>query len=189
MHSIVELVQRIWASDELLAVVIASLLSAIGIIVMRLYIGRGKVGWGISHQYVFTIQNPPPGLPLLVYTRQIWVQNIGRSVAEGIEVVFGIRPGHYEIWPQRRFTELTTPSNQFILRFDNLNPREHFTITIMQTVNPPPQVTNVRWRGGVGRQVIMGPRQIFPGWLISLLRVLVWFGLFSAIYFVGRLFR
>ncbi|MDB5734393.1 MAG: hypothetical protein JWN16_1030 [Alphaproteobacteria bacterium] len=185
---LVQILQRALASNEIVAVIVAAILSGAGTMLMRLFVGRGKIGWGISHQYVFTLQNTPPSPSLLVYTRQIWVQNIGRSVAEEIEIVFGFKPGHFEIWPQRQFNEIVTPSNSFILKFDNLNPREHFTIMIMQTASDPPMVTNVRWKGGVGRQVVMGPQQLFPRWFTTVLRVLIWFGLFSLFYFLARPF-
>jgi hypothetical protein len=125
---------------------------------------------------------------VLVYTKEIWVQNVGRVLAEDVEVILPAKPMHFDVWPQRHFSELVNPDDSLTIKFDNLNSREWVTISIFQTNVEPSNVANVRWRGGVGKKVPMGPQQIFPSWYLSILRAILLFGVFSFFYFMSRIF-
>ena len=152
------LLHRAAPGDEILAVVIAAILAGLGALIVRFVISRGKIGWGISHQCAFTLPNQPQNV--VVYTRQLWVQNIGWSVARQVEIIFNFKPGHFEVWPQTPSSEHAIQTNRYLLRFDNLNPRQHVTVMLMQIDQAPPDVTTVRWNRGIGKQVMMGPRQL-----------------------------
>jgi hypothetical protein len=178
-----QFLERLWESNEVLAVIVAAVLSVTGWIIVRLFLPRGKIAWGVSHQHAFLLQKPQPGM---VYTKQIWVQNIGRAPVQNIEMVFAAPPNHFDIWPQRHFTTAQNPNGNLIVGVDNLNPREYFTISMLQVGIDTPLVTNVRWNGGVGRQRQMAPQQVLPRWVqVTILGVLA-FGVFSILYFLIR---
>lgn len=180
-----QLWNRAASSNEVLAVVVAAVLSSLGWLALRIYTGRPKVAWAFSHQHAFNLQKINP--PILAFTKEIWIQNVGRVLAEGVEVVFPIRPAHFDVWPQRQFTELTNPEGNFTLRFDHINPKEYLTIFMFQTTNPPSSVINIRWKGGVGAQRPMSPQQIFPLWMRLAAQSFCIFGLFSFLYFIMRI--
>jgi hypothetical protein len=186
MHSTLpQVIDRALASNEVLAVVIAAILSLIGWVLLRIYTGRPKVAWAFSHQHAFLLNKPSP--PLLAYTKEIWIQNIGRALAENVELILPAEPPHFDVWPQLRFEKHSNPEGSVSLNFDHLNPREHVTISIFQTNIEPLSTANVRWQGGVGKQVPMGPRQLFPKWWSITLQGFVLFGFFSFFYFMARL--
>jgi len=114
------------------------------------------------------------------------VQNVGRATVEDVELLLNFPPGHFDIWPQRQFTQEVTPNNNLILKFDNLNPREHFTVSVFQVTTQPPLMTNLRWRGGVGRQRLMAPQQVLPPWFLNLIRFVFLIGVFAVFYLLVR---
>lgn len=180
-----QIFERVIDSNEIIAVVIAAILSMVGWIIIRVYIGQGKIAWAFSHQHAFYLSHLNP--PVLAYTKEIWIQNIGRSIAEDVEIVFVFRPEHFEVWPQRHYEVLTNPENNLTIKMDTLNSREFVTISLFQTAMEPPVVTSVRWCGGQGKLVQMGPQQIRPRWFIMLLTALLLLGFFSFWYFLFRI--
>jgi hypothetical protein len=99
---ILNFANRLLDSNEVLAVVVAAVLSLIGWAAVRIFLPRGRVAWGVSHQHAFLLQNLQP--PTLVYTKEIWIQNVGRAPVENVEIVFAATPTHFDIWPQRNFS-------------------------------------------------------------------------------------
>lgn len=180
-----QLFNRAAASDEVLAVLVAGGLSFLGWLGLRVILPRAKIAWGISHQHAFLLQNVQQ--PTLVYTGEIWVQNVGRARAEGIEIILAAAPNHFDVWPQRNFSTVTNPNGNLIIKFDDFNRREYVTISMFQPAVQLPLVTNVRWSGGMGKQVPMGPHQLHPAWLLNTVRAIVVFGLFSILYFLFRI--
>jgi hypothetical protein len=183
--TIQQLVDRVKSSDEVLAVVIAALLSLLSWIVLRILTPRARIAWGISHQHAFLLQNLQS--QTIVYTREIWIQNIGRARAEGLEVILNAAPNHFDVWPQRHFAQLTNPNGNLIIKFDDLNRREHVTISMFQPMIQLPLVTNVRWSGGQGMQLPMAPQRVWPNWFIRVLFALLILGAFTILYVIVRL--
>src|SRR5579884_1568275 len=144
------LIDRATSSDEVLAVIVAAIFSSIGWIAIRIYSGKPKVAWAFSHQHAFFLKSLNP--PLLAYTKEIWVQNVGRVVANNVELILPARPPHFDIWPQVRFSESENPDGSFVVKFDHLNPKEYITLSIFQTGSESLSVANVRWHGGVGKR-------------------------------------
>jgi hypothetical protein len=177
------LLNRLSESNEVLAVIVAALLSFLSWLFVSVF-SRGKVAWGFSHQHTFFLQNNQP--PILVYIKEIWVQNIGRAPVENVEVVLAAPPNHFDIWPQRNYTNTTNPGGNFVIKIDGLNRNEYFAISMLQVGAETPLVTNVRWSGGVGQKLPMAPQRAFPRWVVHALRGLLLFALFSIVYFLSR---
>jgi hypothetical protein len=205
------LIQRLQESDEVLAVVIAAGLSAVIAIFRWFVTPRGRVKWAISHQHTFlTYPIPPPPQPqlpttveqgaqgapaaasqptqpVLVYTRTIWVQNVGRATVNEAEIMFSNRPHHFEIWPQRQYTEAVNPAGNLMIKLDWLSRREWVTIVMLNVGVLPPLVTNIRWNGGVAREAPMAPQEVAPRWLRSSLVALMLSGVVFWVYVIVRL--
>ncbi|MGA9602538.1 MAG: hypothetical protein WBQ82_00320 [Methyloceanibacter sp.] len=174
-------------SNEVAAVIIAALIAgATGLF------RRGRLGWSISHQHNFLVPiQPPQGAAKLaqpalqtVYTRDIWVQNVGRGSITNIELVLNYPPQHYEIWPQREFQVVMNPDGRMVIKVASLGAREFFTVVMLSVAHELPLVTNVRSSDGVARAVTMGPQQIFSRPFVQLLRLMLFLGIAAAVYLV-----
>src|SRR4051812_38359329 len=100
-HTLSQIFERAAASNEVLAVLVASILSFIGWGVLGIYTGRPKIAWAFSHQHAFLLGKSSP--PILAYTKDIWVQNVGRALAEKVELILPVEPALFDVWPQLRF--------------------------------------------------------------------------------------
>lgn len=173
-----------YLSEPLQRSLIPALLTTIFTAVAAVFSARSRIKWGVSHGFVFGVQNqnPAPGAPsvTLYSTRTVFVQNVGRATAEGIEVHFGYRPEHMQIWPTFNYTTGTNPENHFVVLVENLGRREHFTLELL-LVRQLPEVSRVRSKVGQGRQVGIAPSEVFPMWYRRMLVVLIWLGAFAIV--------
>src|SRR5947207_1345191 len=133
--SLQQVIDRALASNEVLAVVVAAIFSLIGWTILRIYTGRPKIAWAFSHQHAFFLNKAAP--PLLAYTKDIWIQNVGRALAEKVELILPAEPAHFDVWPQLRFEKHSNPDGSLTIKLDHMNPREHVTISIFQTGTEP----------------------------------------------------
>jgi hypothetical protein len=187
-------------------------LSIVIAIIGRIVTPRGRVKWAVTHQYTFLTRanppQPPPtqqpappatgtqvvpaataqlAQPLLVFTRTIWVQNVGRAAVDDVEIIFSNRPHHFEVWPQRLYREDNNPAGNLAIRLNGLNPREWVTITMLNVAVQLPLVTNVRWKGGVATEAPMAPQQVFPRLVRLLVAGLMLSGIAFWLYLIVRL--
>jgi hypothetical protein len=198
---LIAFLQRILESNEVLAAVITALLLLIGWYLTP----RGKITWGVSHQQNFllppaqpqqtsaesaqTPSNPP--LPIRVFTQDVRVENTGRARIDAVEVILNYAPFHYEVWPTHQFQISATPGNRshFVMTFANLAAKEWLVISLFSINQEIPLVTNVRWSGGVGKQVPIAPLRVWPKWVRATFWTFLLLGLFALAYFGVRLFQ
>ncbi|MBY5884547.1 hypothetical protein ELI54_30035 (plasmid) [Rhizobium ruizarguesonis] len=144
---------------------------------------KGKLVWSVSHQHYYSIPNvAEKGGTFPVRTQQIWVQNLGRSSIEDIEIVLNWKPQHYEVWDPRHYAPGTLPDGRHTLRFPNLSSREFFRISILDTINDLPMVMSVRWKDGLGRQIVMTPQEIHPNWKLIFVGLVMLIGATAIIF-------
>ncbi|MFT4002885.1 MAG: hypothetical protein QM684_21840 [Rhizobium sp.] len=115
-------------------------------------------------------------------TQQIWFQNTGRSSIQDIEIVLNWKPQHFEIWDPRQWDKAVLPDGRFVIKIPSLYRNEFFTISMIDTINDLPAVLNVRWLGGRGKSVTMGPQRIFPLWFNLTLLAFLFSGVVSILY-------
>ncbi|ODR94222.1 hypothetical protein AUC69_03480 [Methyloceanibacter superfactus] len=180
--------QQFLSSDEMVAAVIAVLLAALIEIIQRFFAPRGRVRWAVAHEFAYEVRQTQ-GQALLIRTRHIWIQNVGRAPVKNLEVVLNYRPEHYEVWPQRAYSEDTNPEKRLVVNVASLAAREFFTIGMISATQELPAVMNVRSSDGMGRPVLMGPTQIQPRWVLEMLRFLLFLGAFSLIYWAVRIIQ
>jgi hypothetical protein len=178
---------RLTTSNEVLAVIVTAGLSLLAWFALRIIAPRGRLVWGVGHHFTFLTQNRE-GQRLLIHTRNIALQNVGRAVIENVELVLNYAPEHYEIWPKRAFAEVPTP-NAFVVDFRSVNPRESVSLHMISAEVELPRVMAVRFRGGTGTEVLMAPQRLWPTWLLRLVVFVLLSGVVGLIYLVVRLIQ
>jgi hypothetical protein len=182
-------------SETVFATILSVVLTALLALLAHLLLPRGRLKWSVPHFYSFLLptsaqQGQPGGQPIpstmLVRTADVWVQNAGRAPVTGVEIIFNYRPQHYELYPQRAFTEKVNPDGRLIIQVDSLGERECFTIAMIDGGVELPEVVNIRSDLGVAKKVMMGPMQIFPTWANGLALVLMIVGVLSLFFWTIR---
>jgi hypothetical protein len=171
-----------YLSEPLQRSVIPALLTVVITLAGRALSPRSRVKWGMSHGFAFAVQQPTDdGNRVIPYhTVTIYVQNVGRAVADSVEVHFNYKPEHMQIWPTLNYDTSTNPENRFTVIVSNLTPKEHFTLELL-SARPPPDVLRVRSSGGEGKQVPIAPAELFPLWVRRGFVVIMWLGLFEIV--------
>lgn len=199
----------LWQIPSIKAAVVTIVLGLLLDMVRRLIVPRGRVAWGISHDEFFILpiqqhapqqpdaQQPeqptlplplPPPPQLNVRIRQIFIQNVGRAVAEDVEITINFLPQHWHVFPP--ILQVIPNAQDRFLRFQTkmLNKREHFIISMFEARNAVlPDVLAVRWKGGVAKQVPIVPQQKLPTSFERSLVAMMFFGFISALYLTIRL--
>lgn len=161
----------------------ALIIAAVIGIFARIFTPKGKLVWGVSHQHHYRMPRLGESGTFPVVTQQIWFQNLGRLSIENVEIVLNWKPQHFEIWDPRSYEQALTPDGRFVIKIPSLNRTEAFTVSMIDTINDLPAVINVRWNGGLGRMVRMGPQRVFPLWFNYLILALLFISLVSIIFF------
>jgi hypothetical protein len=156
-----QFLSEILSSNVGQALIIAALTALVGHYLRP----KGKLVWSVSHQHHYSVPNvAEKGGAFPVRTQQIWVQNVGRKAIEDVEIVLNWKPQHYEIWNPRHFTPGTLPDGRHSLRFPNLSSYEFFRLSLLDTFTDLPVVVAIRWKDGLGEEILMSPQQNHPQW-------------------------
>ncbi len=166
----------------------ALIIAAVTAIVARLFTPKGKLIWGVSHQHHYRMPNLSNGETFPVVTQQVWFQNTGRSPIQDIEIVLNWKPQHFEIWDPRQWRFEFLPDNRYVIKIPSLNKSESFAVSMIDTINELPGVLSVRWYGGVGKKVDMGPQRIFPTSVNVALAAVLFIGIISIFYVILQFF-
>ena len=167
-----------YLSEPLQRGVIPALLTIVVGLVARALSPRSNVKWGVSHGFVFAVQQTSGNVSF--HTLTVFVQNLGRAGSENVEVHFNYKPEHLQIWPTLNYDTTTNPENRFTVSVKRLAPKEHFTLELLSG-RPLPDVLRVRSDAGDAKKVTIGPSQIFSPWVRRALLFLIWLGFFAII--------
>ncbi len=176
----IDLLTNILKSQIAQALIIAAIIGLFA----RIFTPKGKLVWGVSHQHHYRMPKFGESGTFPVVTQQIWFQNLGRLSIEDIEIVLNWKPQHFEIWDPRNWEQAQTPDGRFVIKIPSLNKTEFFTISMIDTINDLPGVINVRWKGGLGKIVKMGPQRVFPIWFNYFVLLLLFISLVSIMFFI-----
>jgi len=168
---------------EIIAALLTALLTAVGWLLRP----NAKVVWGASHQFAFNVPQASGGT-MLIYTKTIFVRNLGRAAARDIEIHFAHKPEHLQIWPTFQYTVASNPEHYFMVVVSTLGPREYFSIEVIQSVRDIPLVTRLRTVDGECKQIAMAPQQIFGRWFTWTVVSLLVLGIFAVIELLIRLY-
>jgi hypothetical protein len=147
-----------------------------------LWIFTARVGliWGVSHTFYHRLRHDDGeiGVPTVTIT----VQNNGRARATFVEVVFNWPVDTCSVWPQRAYEVKRNPEGRMCIQFADLGPKEYLQIHLIDVNKDLPDVLTVRCAEAMGKQVPLAPMRVFPAWFLRTLWLLIFVGLFSAVY-------
>lgn len=176
------------SSHEFYAVIAAAAISAFSWLVLYIITPRAKVIWSISHQKFFLMKSAE-GDPFRVFTRQLWLQNLGRKTADGVEIALNYAPLHFEISPPIRYSAHENPDQRYIIRFEHLSGREFVIVDFISSNIELPNVASIRWNGGTATPIAMAPQRLWP---VAFQRVVLFImiaGVFCLAYLLVRLLQ
>lgn len=113
---------------------------------------KSKIVWWQSHNFRFNMREPN----LTLHTHSYTIQNLGRKLAENVEVVHRSRPDHFQLQPALDYQEVTTPNGEHILRVPNLGPKEFCSIEFL-SYKTLPELLYVRSAAGHGELINILP--------------------------------
>lgn len=165
----------------------AIIIAVVTAVIAKILAPRGSLLWAVSHQHFYKMPNIGGDGTFPVVTQQVWFQNTGRLPIEGVEIVLNWKPQHFEIWDPRDWEGGVLPDGRYVIRIKSLNPTEYFTVSMIDTINDLPRIISVRWRGGVGKNVQMGPQRIFPKHINLMILFIMFVGIVSILFIILRL--
>jgi hypothetical protein len=174
---------------ELIALFLTFLLETI----RRTFQPKAKVVYGVGHGFTFSIPQrpqtePPTAIPnLLVTTRSIAVNNEGTATAEDVEFYFNYEPEHFQIWPAIQYTSESTEEGNFLIKIKTINPKEHFSIELIQSKVSTPELINVRAFKGRCKNVNMAPMQLYSKAFYNFVLVILILGIYQTILLALKL--
>ena len=178
--------------DTLAGYIATACTSVAGGYLSRFLEPRIKIGYWLSHNFLYTIpanqfpaaQNvaqqalppggnaPPQAQNLLLLTHSLTIQNFGRQPAEWIEVVHRRKPDFFQLFPALQYAENISPNGEHALRVESLAPKEFFTIQFLSYASMP-ELLYIRSQAGHASLTPWRPIRVYPSWIYRLLRALV----------------
>lgn len=171
---------EIMQSESVQTKLISLAVTALTALARRIATAKPNVKWGIFHGFTFTVRNQNDGKFQNIQTTSIFIQNIGRATADGIEVHFNYKPEHLQIWPTINYDTQTNPEGRYTVKIENIAPRESLSIEMLSLVNLP-IVLRVRTKNHEAKCVEMTHFQVPSKFKIGLIWALIWLGVFSII--------
>lgn len=173
-------------SKELISIFVPIVLALIG----HVFKARSKIIWSVTNAQVMSVQEnrQAPGngevqqVPGTVRTASIFFRNTGRDAATNVEIVFNWKPAHFNVWPQRDYNTITNPDGRFIIKLDDLAPKENFGVELLAVNEVLPDVVSVRSTQGVGKLVKTMPDLVHPKWQLVLVLYLMFAGAIATVY-------
>ncbi len=110
-----------------------------------------------------------------VRTRSIFIQNVGKSAAQGIEIAHKRKPQHFKLYPSLNYRETITPDGVHVVVIDSLAAKEVITFECL-SVNSIPEFYYVRAAESNCKMISFTYQQIFPRWFNLLIHFLVLVG-------------
>jgi hypothetical protein len=139
---------------------------------------KASIIWGVGHGFAFSLPNST-SKKISLFTKSVYVRNIGRAPAKEIEIYFNYPPYHFQIWPSIQYTAEKTAEENFVLKIPFLKQGESFAIEMVQTDIVPPELLNVRAIEGTCKNVEMSPQRIFPPYLSALGAIILIIGTYQ----------
>lgn len=188
--STTEFAQSAWSfivdNKEILAVFITFGLTGFTALLGQIFSAKPNVKWAVmENSHLLPRDND--GRPFSVFTQKLWFRNVGRKVAENVEIVLNFKPQHFEVFPHLEWDTRENPDGRLIIKIERLNPRELLFVSMLNSNVDLPSVTNVRWNGGQGKQIEVWVTQKFPHWINLSALLLMLLGGATMVYVIVRL--
>ena len=142
---------------------------------------KSRIAWATQHTMTYFAKSGEDAVK--IQTTTLWIKNTGRGIAENVELILNFRPQHFQIWPVIAYSEEDNPDGRFIIRFNHLGRLEVVSVHLLAANGDNPEALNVRWKDGVGREIILEPAVSYELWVKIVVSLLLLMGLFSTFYF------
>jgi len=174
-------------NDELQRNILTGVISfAVGYLLKNIEPSARLIWWS-THAFHYNLPNPPnPNVG--IYTRSITIQNIGRKIAENIEVTHQSPAGFFKLEPAYNYTTAQTPTGEHIINVPSLAPKNFFTVEFI-SFQPMPALLYVKSKEGMAQWVKIQPQRIWPRWYVITLQALILVGLAFSVYWLIRAFN
>lgn len=131
-------------ASEIVLIIITVILTKFG---DEIFAKRPKVIAFVTHGATFGIATPQnPNAVANTFT--LGLQNLGRAVAEDIEITHTYLPMNYQVWPPAATTVTNLPSNHRVLTIPRIGPRQIVFVAYldMAAINPQ-MIVNMTTKG------------------------------------------
>ena len=178
--TVAELVALPWVKDWIAPLVLAFG----GGLITRWLTPKARVIWANLHQFAFLADrtpqqsDPDQSRKLLIYTRTVLVQNIGRVPAENVEIYLPAKPDNYQIFPTVGYTERQNPDGFHVITIDRLVAGELVMLEMLQARAELPEVLRVRTSERFGEQRQMQWQRVYTKPVLAFVALLMALGLF-----------
>lgn len=142
---------------------------------------KAKVVYWTPHQFLFQLTTPQ----VSILTHAITIQNVGRKLAEGIEIVHKNKPDFFKLQPALDYEEDTTPAGEHVIRVKSLGRREFFTIQFLSHITVP-ELQYIRSTAGQAQPILTQFFRVYPKWVYTLLWILILVGSGFLTYWLVR---
>lgn len=159
----------------------------VGVLLMYLQ-PKAKVVFWSPHSFLFNLTREN----VVLQTDALTLHNLGRKLAENVEIIFNGRPDFFQFAPAINHTTESTENNQFVIRILSMGPKEQVTLQLLSYTRVP-KVLNIRSSAGRAAPVPFQIQRVFPKWfnLLALVFLLTGMGftgywLVKAIIFISK---
>lgn len=156
----------------------AALITVVGAGLLKILQPKAKVLWSVNHEFCHGLQQQTQ--ILLLYSKNIFLKNVGKGTADNIEIFFAFKPEHFQIWPPINYSSQIVEGNHFLVRIPHLGKHEHINIELLQTGRETPFVTKLRTIDGECEKINTAPQRIFSTPVYCLILLIMLFGCYQA---------
>lgn len=125
---------------------------------------KANLQFNTLHQFAFDLPMQGDDPILMVFTRSILIENVGRATATNIEVVHHRRPQNLKIFPPVDWSDTEGQENHHFLRIPRLPGKSAVTIEILTTGLEPPNLMSINSDQGAAKFSARQFNRVFPGW-------------------------
>jgi hypothetical protein len=150
---------------------------------------KARLVQGVRHASTLSINEPTVDqdgkviAPIkIVHTASVSFVNTGRNPATNMQITFNWRPHHFNIWPNRHFTEQVAPDGRFTLALGALPPKEFIVIDLLAVAAALPAITSAFCDECAAKIVPLMPQEVHPRWKLLLFGWFVACGIGVSIY-------
>lgn len=181
-----DLIARINNSSELQAVILASIITVIGLGLKRVFAGSRRVWWSKVYLGLFNMKQPD-GSNLSVDVVKYTIFNHGSMDVDNLSISFNWQPQHLDIYPHVPWTSTVNPDGRLIITFANLNKQDLIMVSMLTAGGSSPEVTGVRFKGGIAKLINTAPQKVHPKWFAYFLFGLLVLGAVAILVIAIRL--
>lgn len=125
---------------------------------------KAALSYGFQHEFTFLLNEPRRdenqeiiANTQLVHTQSLILVNEGRESATNITLVFNFKPMYMNFWPIHHYEESTEKDNRYIVKFENLSPKDSIRCEVLSVNQELPLLLSIRAKECVARQVNLVP--------------------------------